>query len=271
MNLKIWMSTVLVFIVLSGVCIAAPGSLDGPYALNGVLSDSADWWASEVVDSQNHSSVENILGATDSGLAVGSTGGGFITVGFDVSITNGTGYDFAVWENGFSTTYIPSGSANGHSGIYAELAFVDVSTDGTNWVTFPSAYLDDMTPYPNVDPTYVNNLAGNFVAYYADVETYEGTPFDLDDILDTPEVLSGLVDPGNINYVRLRDIIGAGEGGSEYDAFGNLIYDGNGFGGGADWNSVGVINAVPIPGALWLFGCGLMGLFGIRKSGRRLL
>jgi hypothetical protein len=257
---KIALIVSLLVMLPFGLAIAAPGDLDGPYSANGITSDIPTWWATDVLGSSNYNNPDNILGPMDTGLAVGSPQGGTITVGFDVTITNGGGDDFAVWENGFWTTY------GGHAGVYAELGFVDVSTDGTNWVTFPSQYLETMVPFPNIDPTYVNNLAGNYVAYYGDSSLWEGTPFDLDDILDTPEVLSGLVDPNAINFVRLRDIIGAGAGGSEYDSLGNLIYDGNGFGGGADWNAIGVMNAVPIPGAAWLLGSGLVALVGIRRK-----
>ena len=80
------------------------------------------------------------------------------------------------------------------------------------------------------------------------------------------EAQEALVDSDLINFVRLRDIIGAGEGGSKVDSLGNTIYDGNGFGGGADWDAVGVINAVPIPGAVWLLGSALMAMVGLRRK-----
>jgi hypothetical protein len=253
---------VLLLFCSFGAALAAPGDLDGPFPEHGITSDVPTWWATYVVGSSQYNNPDNILGPMDTSLAVGSPQGGNITVGFDVIITNGAGSDFVVWENGFWTSY------GGHEGVYAELGFVDVSTDGDYWATFPSQYLETMQPYPNIDPTYVYNLAGNYVAYYGDSALWEGTPFDLDDILDTTEVLNRLVDPNDINYVRLRDIIGAGAGGSEYDSLGNLIYDGNGFGGGADWNAVGVINAVPIPGAVWLLGSGLAVFMGLRRKNR---
>lgn len=260
MNLKRMILAIpFLILVFYGHAFADPGDLDGPFATNGITPDVPTWWATSVVSSTSYTNPDNILGALDETLAVGSSGGGTITVGFDATITNGAGNDFAVWENGFWTSY------GGHEGVYAELAFVDVSTDGVYWATLPSQYLETMQDYPNVDPTYVNNLAGNYVAWYGDSTTWEGTPFDLNDILASPEVLSGLVDPNAINYVRLRDIIGAGEGGSEYDSLGNLIYDGNGFGGGADFNAVGVMNAVPIPAASWLLVSGLAGMIGVAR------
>ena len=150
---------------------------------------------------------------------------------------------------------------------------MDVSTDGDNWVEFPSAYLEIEEGVPNIDPTYVYNLAGNYEAHYILIEDREGTPFNLDDILRTDAVLEGLVDPNEINYVRLRDIIGGGEGGDNLDqatyfgyAENHWIHDGLSYGGGADWDAIGVMNAVPIPGAVWLLGSGLLGLIGIRSK-----
>lgn len=266
MKINFFIITILTLLLAGGTAFAAPGDLDGPYDEHGVLSNVINSWATSVTGSSGYTNPDNILGSLDTGLAVGS-GGGSITVGFDVTITNGNGDDFVVWENGFLSDYIPPGTVHPHDGVYAEFAFVSVSTDGANWATFPTAYLDNMTPFPNVDTTYVNNLAGNYIAWYGDSANWEGTGFNLDDLAGNSAVLAGLVDLDNINYVRLDDIIGAGEGGTEVDSLGNTIYDGNGWSGtgGADFNGVGVINATPIPGAVWLFGSGVVALIGIRR------
>ena len=254
--------------VLTGCLLLAANALAGPFSDTGVKPDVVNAWATTVVDSQNQGTASNILGAVDGSWAIGSPGGGWISVGFDQSITNGTGADFAVWENGFGTAPLS----------YAELGYVDVSTDGTNWVEFPSVFLDDGSDLPNyIDVTDVYNLAGSYWANYMPDADKQGVPFDLADILNTPEVLAGLVDPYEINYVRLRDIVGAGEGGSSYDqatyfdyASDNLIYDSISYGGGADWDAVGAINTVPVPAAVWLLGSGLVGLLGIGKRKREL-
>ena len=253
-----------IILIIAAVLMTSVPVIAGPYPQHGVTPDVAKYWASEVIGYNNYLLPQNILGAVDGQWAVGSPAEGWITVRFDKPITNGPGYDFAVWENGFK---LSSGR------IYAELGYVDVSSDGQNWVTFPSVYLDAQSGTPYVDPTNVYNLAGNYEANYIPIEKREGTPFDLDDILNTDAVINGIVDPNNIVYVRLRDILGAGEGGSNYDYatyFGypedHLIYDGPSYHGGADWDAIGVINAVPIPAAVWLLGSGLVGLIGIRRK-----
>ena len=265
MKAKILLVLMSAVLLIGGNALADPGDFDGPYPLHGVTPDVANWWATYVVGSSGQSPPGNILGPVDGSWAIGSGQAGYITVGFDEAITNGAGVDFAVWENGFKV--------GGGGRIYAELGYVDVSTDGTNWVEFPSTYLEVGSGVPNIDPTYVYNLAGNYEAHYMPIEDREGTPFNLDDILNTSEVLAGLVDPNEISYVRLRDIIGGGEGGDNWDQamyFGydrdHLICDGGSYGGGADWDAIGVMNAVPIPGAVWLLGSGLLGLIGIRRK-----
>lgn len=265
--------TILVFWALLCCLLLSGTAFAGPYSATGVTTSDYTFasWSSSVIDysGYNAGTVGNVLGELDKTLAVGASQGGYITLGFDTAVTNGEGADFAVWENGFAV----SGSGGL---VYAELGYVSVSSNGNDWVTFPSVYLDQQSGNPNIDPTNVYNLAGNYVAYYTTVENYQGTPFDLDDLLNTQEVKSGLVDLYNINYIMISDIMGAGEGGTNYDFatyFGyssdNLIYDGVSYGGGADWNAVGVINAVPIPGAVWLLGSGLLGLLGISRRERK--
>ncbi|MEJ6786411.1 MAG: T9SS C-terminal target domain-containing protein, partial [Bacteroidota bacterium] len=118
----------------------------------------------------------NVLSLGDSGV---------VTLGFDEPIINSEGYDFAVFENGFRVGF----------SYYLELAHVEVSDNGTDFVRFPSESLSD-TSYQTdnfgyTDPVKLKNLAGKHQAPY-------GTLFDLEEI--------GL---DQINYIRIVDVIGS--------------------------------------------------------------
>ena len=149
---------------------------------------------------------ENAVGAADCDyLDVVSLGdGGEVTMTFSPPITNGPGDDFVVFENGF-----PSG---GH--LFAELAFVEVSTDGHAFARFPSVSLtpDPIDGYNVLDPTDVHNLAGKHPG--GNISPCLGTPFDLADLTGDPLVSGGQVNLAQINYVRVVDVIGDG---STYD------------------------------------------------------
>lgn len=136
------------------------------------------------------------LGERDSGS---NDPPGQITLTFDVTIKNGEGYDFVVFENAF-----PSGD-----GVFVELAYVEVSTDGDNFLRFPCASLtpEPIGEYAPSDPTNFYNLPGFHINAYTD---FLGTPFDLEDLSLLPEDdLS--VDLQEINYIRIIDIPGTGE------------------------------------------------------------
>ena len=179
------------------------------------------------------------LGDLDTSEIASSTLPGQITLTFDKAISNGSGPDFALFENGF----ISSGGAGVAGQILAEFAYVEVSTDGTNFARFPSISLtlSQVGPYGTIDPTDVYNLAGKHVNASGDSW---GTPFNLDDLLDNADVLSELVDLAEINYVRLVDIPGDG---SFADSVNNPIYDAwvTWGAGGFDLNAVGILNTPP--------------------------
>ena len=182
---------------------------------------------------------------------------GQITVTFDRPIRNGAGADFAAFENGS----ISQGGAGVPGEILAEFAFVEVSTNGSDFARFPSVSLTDalVGPYGTVDPTNVYNLAGKHVNAYPGLANSGswGTPFNLDDLADDPLVLAGTVDLTDINFVRFIDITGNGqtadqatrliepETGEPYTAD-HMIYDAwvTWGSGGADLEAVGVIHRV---------------------------
>jgi hypothetical protein len=153
---------------------------------------------------------------------------GVISMTFANPIVDGTGYDFAVFENGFN--------AAGTQNIFGELARIQVSSNGTDFVEFDSGTTNTtpVTAYGSFPANKYGGVAGR------DLNSY-GTPFDLTVLKNKPEVRSGKVDLANITYVKIVDIVGDG---SALDSFGRPIYDpfptyGS---GGFDLRAVGVMN-----------------------------
>jgi hypothetical protein len=151
---------------------------------------------------------------------------GSITMVFPQPICDGPGADFAVFENSFSDYNL-------------ELAFVEVSSDGVNFVRFPVASFtaDPVGPYDpyGMDPTEIEGFAGKYRAGF-------GTPFDLASL-----PASASLDLQQIRFVRIVDIVGDG---GALDYWGQRIYDptptyGS---GGFDLDGIGVIhqNAGPL-------------------------
>jgi type IX secretion system substrate protein len=175
------------------------------------------------------------LGYTTSGLpeyAVGSPNGDIVSLGdrgeaivtFNLPITNGPGFDFAVFENG-STGYL-------------ELAVVKVSSDGVNYFDFPTHSQTQtdtqIGTFGSPQATYLNNIAGKYDGAY-------GTPFDLSEIPNNV-----LLDKGKITHVKITDVVGSIDSQyATYDSYGNTINDSfpTPFdSGGFDLQAVGVIH-----------------------------
>jgi hypothetical protein len=120
-----------------------------------------------------------LLSLGDAGIAI---------LQFSTPITNGNGPDFAVFENAFNNTFL-------------ELAFVEVSSDGQNFVRFPSFSNNDTSfqigPFGASDASKIHNLAGKYRAGY-------GTPFDLEELKDSTNI-----DINNISYVKIIDVVGS--------------------------------------------------------------
>jgi len=172
------------------------------------------------------------LGDLTAQQIAGGTSPGSITLTFDRFILDGPGADFAVFENG----PLEAGTTR----IFAELAYVEVSSDGISFARFPS---DSLTPaavgcYGTIDPTNVYNLSGKHVNAYG--QSW-GTPFDLSDLLTDPLVIDGSVDLHEIDYVRIVDVPGSGD---FLDASGDPIFDAwvTWGSGGADIEAVGVLH-----------------------------
>lgn len=151
--------------------------------------------------------------------------GGTATLTFANAIMDGDGFDFCVFENSFNDNFL-------------ELAFVEVSSDGSHFVRFPSTSLTPTTTQiggmGSVDPTFIDNLAGKYRMGY-------GTPFDLSELADSTNL-----DISHITHIRLVDVVGsiAPQYGS-YDAYGHLVndpYPTTGHASGFDLDGIGVMH-----------------------------
>ncbi len=221
------------YLAFSDFTYAYDDSSRGIAATNSAILCWADGWSSYVpgtnVDAKWQTPA-NALGAAVGTLdGLGATNGivclgdeGQITLTFPVPITDGPGADFAVFENAFADTFL-------------ELATVDVSSDGTNFVRFPSHcletnWIDTYTATNASDPTAYAGLAGKHTQGF-------GTPFDLCILAGEPSI-----DIRRITHVKITDVLGNG---THLDSYGNPIYDptptwGS---GGFDLDAIGVLHA----------------------------
>ena len=139
--------------------------------------------------------------------------GGNITVEFGRTVADGEGADIAVWENGFFVA--------GSSLLFAELAFVEVSSDGLTFARFPTSTTQN-SPVGDggLDPSLYAGFAGLHPAG-------TGTAFDLSRLAGDPRVASGAVDLSAIRYVKIVDVVGGSDNGDvqDVDDTGNPIYD----------------------------------------------
>ena len=197
----------------------------------------------------------NVIGSATG--AVGNTislgDGGSITVFLEGGIHNGPRDDFAVFENGF--TDLP--------GLFAELAFVEVSSNGLDYARFEVDALNanPVAGFGFLDPSDYFGLAGRHEAFF-------GTGFDLADLAFDPLVESGSLDLMDVRYVRVIDVVGDG---SRVDRSGNPIFDPypTDFAeGGFDLEAIGIIHvtgAVPEPSTALGLAFGVMGLLSFRS------
>jgi hypothetical protein len=195
--------------------------------------------------------------------------GGSATLTFDDgptrrSIADAPGPDFIVFENAFY-------AAGDTTASFAELMFVDVSTNGRDFARFPVTSLTagPVGAFGTIDPASVSGFAGVHPVY-ANVATNTidpfdpaaagGDAFDLAALRADPAaaalIAAGSLDLNDVRYVRLVDVLGDG---SLTDRDGRPIYDPTGSGsGGADVDAVAVINGVtaPEPGMAVVAACG---------------
>jgi hypothetical protein len=112
-----------------------------------------------------------------------------------------------VFENGFGFL----------GGLFGELAFVEVGTNGLDFARFAATTLNPfpVAAFDPIDPSDHHGLAGRHPLGF-------GTGFDLEALAADPLVLSGAVDLLDIRYVRIVDVVGDG---SFVDDEGRPIYD----------------------------------------------
>jgi hypothetical protein len=217
--------TVIILMMLQKATLAqyAPqAGISGSTAISATSTDITGWATSCSVQRGFIDIASPGLGNTTTGADADATGAangsivclgdsGVATVTFAAALYNGPGADFAVFENGFKDP------ANG-SMAFLELAFVEVSSDGVNFVRFAAnSNTPTNTQIPGsgvyMDAALINNLAGKYIANY-------GTPFDLEELKDAP----GL-DVNNITHVRIVDVVGSVSGHASHDQTGKKIND----------------------------------------------
>ena len=139
-------------------------------------------------------------------VALGQNGTATLT--FNTPITNGPGYDFAVFGNGFSS---------GPSLEWVKPALVAVSSDGVNFFQFPSVSQTPTTTqvgsFGELDPTNLYDIAGKDPAGW-------GTPFDLAELA----TVSPLLNVNDITEVRILSVAGTiNSMHASHDSTGNII------------------------------------------------
>ena len=197
------MIRIIILLLISNCCFSQsfeplPGE-NGSIAIHKDSSLFIDW-AENVVINRGPMYIENIsLGNADFGLESDGIGiadgivvslgdGGTAVTTFTNLVLNGPGYDFAIFENGYTDDYL-------------ELAFVEVSSDGLNYFRF-DAVSETSTDIQKgnadfIDCRFVNNLAGKYRVNY-------GTPFDLEELSGIPEL-----DINAISHIKLIDVVGS--------------------------------------------------------------
>lgn len=153
---------------------------------------------------------ENALGIAD-GTFVSLGDGGNAVLQFEKPLINGSGPDLVIFENAFFTP------PNQYDFAFAELAFVEVSTNGIDFERFPAIsqqqYNTQTMSFQSSNINLFSNFAGIYPAFY-------GVPFDLDDI---PGIK---VDKNNIRFVKIIDAIGCiNSEYASYDSQGNIVND----------------------------------------------
>ena len=223
-------------ITTSAAQFAPPAGQPGSTAVKADSSVFVQWASACLVERGYADISDTTLGYADYGMDTAAVGtadlnavslgdGGCAILYFDIPLTNGPGFDFAVFENSFNDEFL-------------ELAFVEVSSDGIRFFRFGSVSNTQteiqVDAFGTLDATDLCNLVGKYRGEY-------GTPSDLEELKDSV----GL-DISNIIAVRIVDVVGSVDPEySSYDSQGNIIndpwptpFESSGF----DLDAVGVIH-----------------------------
>ncbi len=211
----------------AGALVAA-GALDWPYAVS----------IASLVPGPNASGDPMImLGAPDGGgpydgsMDVYQLGlGGEVILEPGQRIWDGPGTDLVVYENPFLTF------AGTQQETWVEALSVEVSTNGIDWVPFPTEYTGPVGPFglfqavpmhryrgfAGVSPASAKDdpTAGEYVEP-SDVVLGGGDVFDLADLADHPLVQAQIVDLQDIRFVKLTDVVA----GQSTDSEGTVVWD----------------------------------------------
>ncbi|MEM7203571.1 MAG: hypothetical protein AAF628_25125 [Planctomycetota bacterium] len=216
------------FCATLALCAAVPGQ--SPFASRVVSFDDMGQAGGGVF------APSNTLGAPDG--TVHSLGiGGNVVLGFDVVIADGPGADLIVSENPFVSTSNPALT-------FAEMLFVEVSSDGTSFARIPNRYDGPAVspgPFAFVNAGAYEGMAGAGATNPSAVDLRDvveagGDAIDLADLAGHPLVTSGVVDLAAITQVRLVDV----RDGVDQDSRGVTIYDPGS--GSADIDGVTVVH-----------------------------
>jgi len=198
-----WLFLFLLMNLFSARLLSQFAPAAGQQGSTAIHIDSVSWnsWANSCIVQRGFLDISNpglgnvssgtefdACGRTTEGGVISLGDGGMATLSFPDPISNGPGFDFAVFENAFNQSFL-------------ELAFVEVSSDGNRFVRFPSFSNTDTSfqvgTFGAIDPTKIHNLAGKYRFGY-------GTPFELDDLKDSTGV-----DLTQITHVRIIDVVGS--------------------------------------------------------------
>jgi hypothetical protein len=185
--------------------------------------------------------------------------GGSLTLGFD-DVVNGArttsraivddpGADFIVFENAFYAGGRPATT-------FAELVFVEVSSNSTDYARFPydsrtggavqpfgTINAADVSGFAGVTPVFANPSTNTVDPF--DPTVAGGDAFDLAALAGHALVGQGKLDLDAVRFVRLVDVIGDGR---HLNADGTRVYDPTGAGsGGADIDALAVIHGAVVP------------------------